>query len=245
MKLLTKKIIGISMCGFLLLSTKSVSASSNVTIDLGKNVLTNLDLTADKAITNENVSEARVPDSEVEQLVKDVSNSNEVQSRKLPSEYPYYEPNNSIETAFPYSQTEKIKCRGKDDIYGHYNCFHTWTSLDSEDDLDFFKVNVQPGFRYVAILKNVYIDRIMDIRLYYQKADGSWWYKYPTKKDGGQSIFHFTPEYSTYYIRISGSAAPGYTFTPDITASWFAVERDGTIDERAGFNDPKPSCSLK
>lgn len=190
-------------------------------------------------LPSDNVSETRVPDDEIPQLEKELFSVS-----PLASDDNVYEPNDTIGTAFPYANTKKIECGGdKDGDFGHYNCFYTPNWITSEDDIDYFKVNLQVGEYYVAVLKNVWSNQIRDLRLYYQKSDGSWWYKHPRSKDRGQSIMHFTAEYNTYYIRISGSTAPGYTDGSGV--NWFAVERDGTIDERLLPYDSKPAHALK
>lgn len=187
---------------------------------------------------NTTASEAKATPEEVAELEKSI------QENDVATIAGDYEPNNSIQTAFPYTQTNKIKCDGANEPFGHYNCFYTPFYLETIDDMDFFSIKLQTGYKYVAILKNVGTNEIRDMRLYFQKEDGSWWYKYPTEKYKGQSLFHFIPEYTTYYIRLSGSPAPGYDFTCGM-ACWFAVERDGTIDERLLPYDPKPSHALQ
>lgn len=191
------------------------------------------------SVLESNVSDGVATEEEVEQLEKSIE---EEQVSALSYENAY-EPNDTIETAFPYSQLDTITCEGAKDPNGHYNCFYNYTFIETEDDLDFFKVNVQTGFRYVVVLKNVWTDQIRDIRLYYKHDDGTWHYWYPTSKDRGQSLFHITPDKTTYYIRISGSPAPGHNHTKD--ANWFAVERDGTIDERLLPYDKNPSHALQ
>lgn len=178
----------------------------------------------------------KVPDNEVPELERQIAMS--------AREAGMYEPNNSIATAFPYQNADKIKCDHDSSWpYGHYNCFYTPNTLESEDDIDFFSVKTGIDQRYAIVLKNVWLDQVRDIRVYYQESDGSWYYWYPTQKKERQSIFHITTTTNQYYIRITGSAAPGYTFTD--TPNWFAMERDGTIDERAHVGDPNPYCSLQ
>lgn len=112
-----------------------------------------------------------------------------------------YEPNDSLATAFPYSKTVKIDSHANDDFsYGY-----AYANIHMQGGEDYFSVHLTQGFRYVAAIKNVY-NHLREIRGYYQKADGSWWY------------YHGTPESSSY---------------------WFAVERDGKIDERHWVGDPK------
>lgn len=225
-----KKFLGIALTGVLLFTNTNVYASS-----LESHLISS-------TAKSENVSETKVPENEVAQLEHDLGlNSPSL----LATSNDTNEPNNTIETAFPYRNAEKITCSESGDrLWGHYNCFYTPNQVSSIDDLDFYKLTLQPGMYYVAILKNVYTSQVRDLRLYYQKSDGSWWYKYPTTKDRGQSIFHFTAEYSTYYARISGDYAPGETDF-DTAYNWFAVERDGTIDERLLPYDSKPSHALQ
>lgn len=188
----------------------------------------------------DNVLDGIATEDEVQQLEKSIE-EDQVSSLSYQN---VYEPNNTIETAFPYSQMDRIKCNGdKDGSFGHYNCFYQYTFLETEDDLDFFKVNVQTGFRYVVALKNVWLGQIRDIRLYYKHDDGTWHYKYTDVKSDNESLFHFTPDKTTYYVRISGSAAPGYSH--DTGVNWFAVERDGTIDERLQPYAQNPSHALQ
>lgn len=154
----------------------------------------------------------------------------------------YYESNDTIATAYPYENTEKIKHQDGE-WQGHFNCYYAYTRLETEDDLDFFKITVTPGIRYVIALKNVCVTQVRDIRLYYQKPNGDWYYVYVKEKKENQTIGHFYPTTNTYYIRISGEAAPGCTHDSD--TNWFAVEPDGTIDERPLIGSSKPSCSLQ
>lgn len=191
----------------------------------------------------ENVSEAEASILEVSELENYITANTLV--NPLVAADDRYEPNDTIETAFPYSNAIKIKCGGSaHDWLGHYNCFYTPNKVSDLNDFDFYKLSLQKGMYYVAVLKNVWTSQTRDIRLYYQKSDGSWWYKYPTNKYEGQSLFHFTAEYNTYYVRISGDNAPGQTEFDD-AFNWFAVERDGTIDERLLPYDPKPSHALQ
>ncbi len=152
-----------------------------------------------------------------------------------------YEDNDIIETAYPYSKTTKIEHRDGEYL-GHFNCYYTYTHLETKDDVDWFKVNVRTGYRYVAALKNVWSDQIRDMRLYYQTSNGTWKYLEAPEKVSGQSIFHFVPTVTTYYIEISGEPAPGHAHSDRV--NWFAVERDGTIDERPLPYSNNPSCAL-
>lgn len=191
------------------------------------------------SVLESNASKGIATAEEVEQLEKSIE---EEQVSVLNHENAY-EPNDTVGTAFPYSQLDTITCGGAKEPFGHYNCFYNYTFLETENDLDFFKVNLQTGFRYVVVLKNVWTDQTRDIRLYYMEDDGKWYYWHPTSKVGRQSLFHFTPDKTTYYIRISGSPAPGCSHTS--SANWFAVERDGTIDERLLPYDENPSHALQ
>ena len=154
-----------------------------------------------------------------------------------------YEPNNNFDTAFPYENTRKIACDHGNWPYGHYNCFFTPNTLESPDDVDYFRVKTQPGGYYAVVLKNVWTDHVRDIRVYYRNTNGTMVYTEPTSKKDGQSIFHVLIPGEECYIRITGSAAPGHTF--DNSPNWFAMELDGRIDERAHVGDPKPYCSLQ
>lgn len=96
-----------------------------------------------------------------------------------------YEPNDSFSTAFPYSKTVKIDSHANDDFsYGY-----AYANIHTQGDEDYFSVNLTQGFRYVAAIKNVY-NHLREIRGYYQKADGSWWY------------YHGTPESSSYWFAV-------------------------------------------
>lgn len=54
-----------------------------------------------------------------------------------------YEYNDTIETAFEYVNTTKIEHRDNEPN-GHFNCYYAYTNLESEDDIDYFKVEVRP-----------------------------------------------------------------------------------------------------
>lgn len=152
-----------------------------------------------------------------------------------------YEDNNTRETAYPYEKTKKIE--HKDGEYlGHYNCYYAYTRLETVDDVDWFKVNVRLGYRYVAALKNVWTTQERDMVLYFKDSDGTWYSLTAKNKIERQTIFHFMTEADTYFIKISGSPASGCKH--DDSTNWFAVEPDGTIDERPHANSAKPSCSL-
>lgn len=152
-----------------------------------------------------------------------------------------YEDNDSMVMAYPYSKTTKIEHKDTE-TDGHYNCYYAYTRLETEDDVDYFRVALKPGECYVAALKNVWTSQVRDIRLYYQKSNGEWRVVSAKEKLERQTIFHFIPEVSTYYIEISGNAVSGYAH--DSATNWFAVEKDGAIDERPHIGSPKPYCSL-
>lgn len=184
-----------------------------------------------------------VPREKVAELEKIALASEEgnVQAYASSGLEPIYEDNDTIETAYPYSKTTKI-AHEDGEYLGHYNCYYAYTRLETADDVDWFKVNVRTGYRYVAALKNVWSDQIRDMRLYYQTSNGTWRYMEVIEKVSGQTIFHFIPTATTYYIEISGEPAPGHSHSSD--TNWFAVERDGTIDERPLPYSNNPSCAL-
>lgn len=80
-------------------------------------------------------------------------------------------------------------------------CHYAYTRLETADDVDWFKVNVRSGYRYVAALKNVWTTQVRDMTLYYRDSDGTWWYISAKNKIERQTIFHFMTEADTYYIR--------------------------------------------
>ena len=153
-----------------------------------------------------------------------------------------YEYNDCIEAAYPYSETTKI-AHSDNEPNGHFNCNYAYTRLETEDDVDYFEITVRPGVRYAVVLKNVWSSQVRDIRLCYQTANGEWRYVTPPYKTERQTVFHFIPTVSKYYIEISGEPSPGYKH--DSSTNWFAVAPDGTIDERPLVGSKKPYCSLK
>lgn len=181
-----------------------------------------------------------VPKEKVAELEKIALASEEGNIQVYASSGPY-EDNDTIETAYPYSKTTKIAHKDGESL-GHYNCYYTAINLETKDDVDWFKVNVKPGYRYVVALKNVWSDQIRDIHLYYQDSNGKWYYPDPPEKVSGQTIFHFVPTTTTCYFEISGEPAPGHSHSS--RTNWFAVERDGTIDERPLPYSNNPSCAL-
>lgn len=185
-----------------------------------------------------------VPEEKVAQLeqIAAVSNNHQVAVASDDDLDDIYEDNDTRETAYPYAKTKKIEHKDGE-FLGHYSCYYAYTALETADDVDWFKVNVRTGYRYVAALKNVLASQVRDIRLYYQTSDGTWRYIQANQKISGQTIFHFMPTVNTYYIEISGEPAPGYKHKSDF--NWFAVVPDGTIDERPLPYSNNPSCALQ
>lgn len=197
---------------------------------------------------SDTVKEMRVPEDKVAELESALATSVDYESQISASHNSrakgLYEENDTVGTAYPYSQTQKIQHEDGEPL-GHFNCYYAYTNLETEDDVDYFKINVNPNYRYVAVLKNVWLGQVRNMRVYYKKADGNWytWTVTESEKKERQSIAHFTPKADVYYLEISGKPTAGYKH--DSATNWFAVEPDGRIDERPLPGSSKPWCSLQ
>ncbi len=129
-----------------------------------------------------------------------------------------YEPNNTMETAYPYSKTERITgALAFNEGYRYSNC-HV------EGDEDFFSINLTASCVYDVILKNLYRqDR--HIYIWESNGDGTWTrWKYKYQQTGQPEYWCFVPSRSgIHYIQIAGGGPDGSYF-------WFAVERAGTVN---------------
>lgn len=118
------------------------------------------------------------------------------------------EPNDTIDTAFPYSQVPVVNSQmtSKYDLYG---LGMRYAGLHSEDDVDWFSVNLTAGEDYFVDLRNIGKSNWY-IELYYLESDGSGYYYstnpeiMPVFEKWPEKYFYFTAEDTgTYYIRIS------------------------------------------
>lgn len=128
-----------------------------------------------------------------------------------------YEPNNSIEEAYPYSNTKKLT--GNEFIEGYRN-----SNCHVEGDEDFFYLTLYSGTKYDVVLKNLYgCDR--HIYLWKENSDGTWTrWKNEKQETGKPEHYYFTPLVTgKYYIQIAGGE-------PDSASFFFAVEKVGTIN---------------
>lgn len=129
-----------------------------------------------------------------------------------------YEPNDTKETAYPYSRMETHHSNSFIDGFKHSGC-HV------QGDVDFFWINMLKGCEYDVVLKNLYSkDRHIYIHGY--SSNGT-----PeirgclTPKPGKPEHFTYTPKVSgKHYIEISGMGEP------EVAYYFFAVEPVGTID---------------
>ncbi len=129
-----------------------------------------------------------------------------------------YEPNNTMETAYPYSKTERITgALAFNEGYRYSNC-HV------EGDEDFFSINLSSSYTYDVILKNLYRqDR--HIYIWESNGDGTWTrWQSSNQKTGQPEHWRFMPSRSgTHYIQIAGGG-------PESLCFWFAVEKKGTVN---------------
>lgn len=127
-----------------------------------------------------------------------------------------YEPNDSWEEAFQYSQTEKLSGNLFIEGYVSSNCHET-------GDEDWFEIGLQSRYTYDVVLKNVCRQ---DKHIYIWGNPYGTWEKWghPNPQTGKPEKFTFTPETTyRYYIQIVGGE-------PEISSFFFAVERQGTIN---------------
>lgn len=129
-----------------------------------------------------------------------------------------YEPNNTMATAYPYSETERITgALAFNEGYRYSNC-HV------EGDEDFFSIYLSSSYMYDVILKNLY-GQDRHIYIWESNGDGTWTrWKYKYQQVGQPEHWWFMPSYSgLHYIQIAGGG-------PDSSSFWFAVEREGTVN---------------
>ncbi len=128
-----------------------------------------------------------------------------------------YEPNNTMETAYPYSKTEKMTGKAFIDGYRNSNC-HV------EGDEDFFSITLSSSYTYSVVLKNLY-GQDRHIYIWESNGDGTWsrW-KYKYQQAGQPERWAFTPSRSgTHYVQIAGGGVESFYY-------FFAVEKYGTIN---------------
>ena len=129
-----------------------------------------------------------------------------------------YEPNNTMETAYPYSKTERITgALAFNEGYRYSNC-HV------EGDEDFFSINLSSSYTYDVILKNLYRqDR--HIYIWESNGDGTWTrWKSSNQQTGQPECWGFRPSRSgIHYVQIAGGG-------PDPSYFFFAVEKKGTVN---------------
>ena len=129
-----------------------------------------------------------------------------VQSRTVTQDR--YEPNNTPETACPYSRVSTItsKITNTNQLYtlGMKNA-----GLHSATDEDWYTINLTAGEEYFVDLRNVG-NTNWYIELYYIRSDGSAYFYttnpeyYPVYEKKPEKYFYFTAEDSgKYYIRIT------------------------------------------
>lgn len=128
-----------------------------------------------------------------------------------------YEPNNSIEEAYPYSRTTTLT--NHEFTRGYKN-----SNIHVQGDEDFFYLYLDSGVTYDVILKNIY-DEPRHIYLWKQNNDGTWtrWQK-AVQNAGQPEHYRLTPSVGgKYYIQITGGE-------PYSLYYFFCVEKVGTVN---------------
>ena len=128
-----------------------------------------------------------------------------------------YEPNNSIEEAYPYNSTTVLTSNAF--VNGYRNC-----GCHVEGDKDFFWITMVEGYSYDVVLKNLYgHDR--HIYIYEELRDGTMTKTQKSNPVPGQPEHYIYKPKSTgrHYIEISGGEPDAYYF-------FFAVEKVGKIN---------------
>lgn len=139
-------------------------------------------------------------------MAKEVDDAENIQVYSTSSDVT--EPNDTMENAYPYNQLPIVNS----EITGLYDLFGLGmrhASLDSEEDVDWYKVNLTAGVEYFVDLRNIGKTNWY-IELYYYNSDGELSVfettnpEIETKFEKWQEkYFDYTAEYTgTYYIKI-------------------------------------------
>lgn len=141
----------------------------------------------------------------------------EVAARATAVQPDKYEPNDTMETAYPYAKTEKLT--GTPFIEGY-----TASNAHVEGDQDFFSITLSPLYTYDVVLKNLY-GQDRHIYIWESNGDGTWTrWRYKYQQTAEPEYWRFTPEAGgTYYIQIAGGGIESFSY-------FFAVERTGKIN---------------
>lgn len=128
-----------------------------------------------------------------------------------------YEPNNTVDTAYPYAATTVLS--GNEYINGYRN-----SNIHVEDDEDWFYITLSSSRTYDVILKNIY-DSDIHIYIWKENSDGTWTkWRYANQKYAEPEHYTFTPPTSgKYYIQIAGFSEPESLYY------FFAVEPVGKL----------------
>lgn len=118
------------------------------------------------------------------------------------------EPNDSFETAYPYNKVPMVNS----EVTSNYDLFGLgmrYSNLHSEEDVDWFSINLTAGQRYFVDLRNVGKSNWY-IELRYIRPDGSGYYyttdpsEKPKFEKKSEKYFYFTAkDTGTYYIKIA------------------------------------------
>lgn len=119
-----------------------------------------------------------------------------------------YEPNNTVATAFPYEQVNELQTQmnSKFDLFslGMRNA-----SLHSNDDVDWFSVDLTAGDTYFVDLRNIGKTNWYIELYYFEGTDAGYYYTTDPKEEPvfekwQEKYFYFTAnDTGTYYIRIA------------------------------------------
>lgn len=128
-----------------------------------------------------------------------------------------YEPNNSMDTAYPYEKTKVLS--GNLFIEGYRSA-----GCHVEGDVAYFSITLSTPYSYDVVLKNLY-DQDRHIYIWEDNGNGTWSrFRYRYQKTGQPEYWIFTPSRSgTHYIQIAGGGAEYMYF-------FFAVEKMGDIN---------------
>ncbi len=128
-----------------------------------------------------------------------------------------YEPNNTVDTAYPYAATTVLT--GNVYTNGYRN-----SNIHVPDDEDWFYITLSSSRTYDVILKNIY-DTDIHIYIWKENSDGTWTkWRHPNQKYSEPEHYTFTPPTSgKYYIQIAGFSEPERFYY------FFAVEPVGKL----------------
>ncbi len=127
-----------------------------------------------------------------------------------------YEPNDSWEHPFQYSETTKLTGTPFTEGYVSSNCHETGNE-------DWFEIGLNSRYTYDVVLKNLYRQ---DRHIYIWGKPYGYWEKWgaPNPQTGRPEKYKFKPATTyRYYIQIVGGE-------PEIASFFFAAEREGTIN---------------